>query len=76
MSIPVRELKKRFHLPLDEAAKQLDVTEKELLDICKTYNINFWPYKKLKELGIKILETKKSMGLPSFEEGFGKYINN
>lgn len=47
-SLSLRSLAECFHLPLDEAARKLDVCVATIKRICRGHNIRRWPYRSLR----------------------------
>ena len=39
-----------FHLPIDEAAKQLEIGVTVLKKYCRTFHLSRWPFRKLSSL--------------------------
>ena len=52
--IDFKKIQYYFHLPMDKAANKLNVSLTVLKSLCKKYNINRWPYRKIHSLKIII----------------------
>jgi len=48
--IPLEDLRKRFHLPLAEVAKEFGVCMTFIKKVCRSHGIKRWPYRKIKSL--------------------------
>ena len=45
--IPLEELRKRFHMPLAEVAKEFGVCMTFIKKVCRAAGIKRWPYRKV-----------------------------
>ncbi|KAF3330934.1 Protein RKD5 [Carex littledalei] len=57
----LEEIAKYFHLPLTEAAKELQICTSSLKAICRRYRIARWPQRKIKAIDNRILSLKKDL---------------
>jgi len=46
--IPLEELRRRFHLPLAEVAREFGVCMTFIKKTCRQYGIKRWPYRKVR----------------------------
>jgi len=46
--IPLEELRKRFHMPLAEVAKEFGVCMTFIKKVCRAAGIKRWPYRKVR----------------------------
>ncbi|KAJ4781241.1 Plant regulator RWP-RK family protein [Rhynchospora pubera] len=56
-----REIAKYFHLPLMEAAKELQICTSSLKAICRKHGISRWPQRKIKAMDNRISSLKKEL---------------
>jgi len=55
------DIQRYFHLPLKEAAKELNVGESHLKKMCRKNKIDSWPYRKIRSLRINIAGLKNQL---------------
>ncbi|KAF3333923.1 Protein RKD3 [Carex littledalei] len=55
------EIAKYFHLPLLEAAKELQICTSSLKAICRKHGITRWPQRKIRAMDIRIVNLKKNL---------------
>lgn len=56
------EISSKFHLPLNDACKELGICRTLLKRTCRAYNINRWPFKKKSNFeDVKNIEIQKEI---------------
>lgn len=65
--ITTAEIRKYFHLPIQNAAKKLDICATILKKICRAKNIQKWPYRQIKSLTCAI----QSLEMASLNRSLG-----
>ncbi|KAK9273151.1 hypothetical protein L1049_017958 [Liquidambar formosana] len=66
--LTLRDLVQYFHLPIDDAAKQLNICPTVVKKICRRYGLNRWPHRKIKSIERKIRMLRVSLDTADVEE--------
>ncbi|KAI8110897.1 hypothetical protein M9434_004471 [Picochlorum sp. BPE23] len=61
----ILELAQFFHLPINEAAKKLDICPTVLKKICRKHGLPRWPHRKLQSIERELVKLQELLGDPS-----------
>ncbi|CAL5439609.1 unnamed protein product [Camellia sinensis] len=66
--LTVKDLIGYFHIPIEEAAKKLNVCPTVMKKICRKYGLSRWPYRKIRSIERQISERRASLSARDAEE--------
>ncbi|KAI7987653.1 Protein NLP7 [Camellia lanceoleosa] len=66
--LTVKDLIGYFHIPIEEAAKKLNICPTVMKKICRKYGLSRWPYRKIRSIERQISERRASLSARDAEE--------
>ncbi|KAL8497145.1 hypothetical protein ACS0TY_020722 [Phlomoides rotata] len=67
-NMKVRDLVNYFHLPINDAAKELNICSSAIKSICRKENLPRWPYRKIKSIQKEISRKQQSLNSHDADE--------
>ncbi|KAK9289415.1 hypothetical protein L1049_007570 [Liquidambar formosana] len=66
--LTLRDFVQYFHLPIEDAAKQLNICLTVVKKICRKHGLNRWPYRKIKSIEKKLTMLRVSLNTTNVEQ--------